>query len=110
MQEFTVFCDAGSVRLGLGDNFYYIPNGYGDGKCTVEVYDISDDFDGRGSYEAIVEGSDIKLYDYDCGNAKVIAILSGCYRVFILSCQCPRYWDSPAIALVRFADYEVDNE
>lgn len=45
MQEFTVFCDAGSVRLGLGDNYYYIPNGYGDGRCTVELYDVAADYE-----------------------------------------------------------------
>lgn len=109
MQEFTVICDAGSVRLGLGDNFYYIPNGFGDGDCDVEVYNAADDFVRCGSYNGIIEGNDIKLYDYDCSNAHVIAVLSGCYRIYTIG-DTPRHFNRGAVALVRFADYEVADE
>lgn len=109
MQEFTVFCDAGSVRLGLGDNYYYIPNGYGDGRCTVELYDVAADFDGCGSYNGIVEGNDIRLYDYDCSNADVVAVLSGRYHIYTIG-DTARHFNHGAVAFVRFADYEVADE
>ena len=77
--------DAGSVKIGVANMSVLVPNGYGDGITRVAIFDNSEGFnDSMMSYFTTVKGTDIIIYDYDCGDVAATTI-SGRYNIYYYS-------------------------
>lgn len=78
--KFTTISDAGSLKVGNSSFSTLFSNGYGD--CENLVYIIDREINLHClEFKTIIEGSEINIYEYDCGN-KVIATLSGKYALY----------------------------
>lgn len=77
--------DAGSVKVGVSNMSVLVPNGYGDGITRVSIFDNSEGFnDSMMSYFTTVKGTNIIIYDYDCGDVAATTI-SGRYNIYYYS-------------------------
>lgn len=77
--------DAGSVKIGVNNMSVFVPNGYGDGITRVSIFDNSEGFnDNMMSYFTTVKGTNIIIYDYDCGDVAATTI-SGRYNIYYYS-------------------------
>lgn len=90
MEKYTYECDGGSLAIGTGSVVACYPNNYGDGAHTVYITDeLSPDESRNSVFTGAVEGSEIKVYNYDClteeeraDEKNVLVTLSGRYGVF----------------------------
>jgi hypothetical protein len=77
--------DAGSVKIGVANMSILVPNGYGDGITRISIFDNPKDFnDCMMSYFTTVKGTNIIIYDYDCGDVAATTI-SGRYAIYYYS-------------------------
>lgn len=77
--------DAGSVKVGVDNMSVLVPNGYGDGITRVGIIENSRKFnDDMMSYFTAIQGKDMIIYDYDCGDVAATTI-SGRYNIYYYS-------------------------
>lgn len=80
---FTTFSDMGSVKIGVpGACGVYITNGYGDGDTTVVIAKKPlPDLPDIGKFVTFVEGKQISIFAFDCGDT-VARTISGRYGIY----------------------------
>lgn len=82
-ERFYTSSDAGGVKIGNDSFSVIIPNGYGDtDKNIVAVIDDNSLNKTAFDFWSVVEGTNISIYEYDCGN-DTVATLSGEYGVYV---------------------------
>lgn len=76
------YSDRGSLKIGVDDFSILIPNGYGDGVMRYAVFEDSERINLHAfRFLTCLEGKNIKIYDYDCGN-DVVEVISGEYGIY----------------------------
>lgn len=109
MKRFYTESDAGGVRIGINGSFtVLIPNGYGDGKTEVIIYDEEIKMDHRRFFTSI-EGSQINIYAFDCGCDELVYTLSGKYDIYIIG-DDKQHKDKGAVCFVRIDEQKTNNE
>lgn len=79
---FKTISDAGSLKIGKEDLTILVPNGYGDGITRVAIFKPEDRFNDRMmNYFITIEGKDINIYSYDCGD-NIAMTISGRYNIY----------------------------
>lgn len=82
MKEFNYSADGGLLMLGTEAFKAHYSNGYGDGNFTVYIDESGKAPDNiLWKFVDSVEGQ-FNVYDYDCGNAKILTTLNGRYGVY----------------------------
>lgn len=83
-------CDGGSLKIGANGFAATFPNCMGDGEYTCHILEGYDGFSSPGValegdwvFEGAVEGDEIIVYSYDCGD-KPLFKLKGHYGVYAL--------------------------
>ena len=78
--SFVTDSDIGSLKVGNNGFSVALNNGYGDGKNVVYIIEKEVNIECL-KFMTVVEGNDICIYDYDCGN-DIAKNLSGRYAVY----------------------------
>lgn len=69
IKKFKYECDGGTIMLGNETSRVCIPNGFGDGRFTVEVRDSESrdyKYTNNMRWYGTVSGDNIHIYNYDC--------------------------------------------
>lgn len=64
-KKFKYECDGGTIMIGNATSRACFPNGYGDGRFTVEV-STEKTYPSNMHWLGTVEGDNLHIYDYDC--------------------------------------------
>lgn len=76
--------DAGGVKIGNESFRVIVPNGYGDtDENIVAIIKESDAFNNSAfEFWSTIEGENINIYDYDCGDTVVMKLPKGRYGIY----------------------------
>lgn len=90
-------CDGGTIMIGTKDCRICLPNGYGDGDFSVNVFKTQEQKEefhkkyNKFEWVGTIEGTEINIYSYDCltqeevedVKSNVLYTLSGRYGIYI---------------------------
>lgn len=82
MKEYHANSDTGDVMIGVRGLTVKLSNGYGDGEVDIFVLDPGEEVSEVMPLQAVIEGENINIFDYDCSDTEVVATISGKFFVF----------------------------
>lgn len=96
---FKTESDAGSLKIGNSSFSTLFSNGYGD--CENLVFIINKEISLQClEFKTTIEGSEINIYEYDCGN-NIIETLRGKYTIYSFLNQKSKVFGEKIFAFVK---------